>query len=198
MRDTFISGLSIIAAFLGLMSILAVLAFHYPEYLTTPQLRAVYEEHQVRLILYIGMIAATLFGVIGLFAGKQKRTALFGLTCLLLAWLAGGSDVPLDGPVRTASFYLSLDWVLLDLLLIATLFVSLERINRLKPVQPILREDWQIDLAHYVANHIFNGGMILLEEERATIGTQLREALPTKRGAAVIPSIGSLVDCQSG
>ena len=68
----------------------------------------------------------------------------------------------LDGPVRESNFYISLDWVLLDLIIIATLFINLELFFRLKKNQVILRSGWQVDLTHYVANHIFNGGLVYL------------------------------------
>ena len=47
-------------------------------------------------------------------------------------------------------------------MLIATLFINLELFFRLKPEQGILRRGWQVDLAHYVANHIFNGAIVFL------------------------------------
>jgi hypothetical protein len=40
-RESFLDGMAWLAAFLGVMSLLAVAAFHFPEYLTTPRLREV-------------------------------------------------------------------------------------------------------------------------------------------------------------
>ena len=161
-RQSFLDGMAWIAAFLGVMSMLAVLAFHYPEYLTSPRLRDVYSDYQVRTLLYAGMLLATILALLALFFSKRKRHALFGLVCVLLAWLAGGADVSYGDRVRDAEFYISLDWVLLDLFLIATLFTNLELFFRLKKDQGILRAGWQVDLTHYVANHIFNGGLVFL------------------------------------
>ena len=144
------------------MSVLGVLAFHFPEYLTTPRLREVYDVSQVRLLLHVGLLASTLVGFIALLCGGIKRYALLGMCCTLLAWIGGGPNVTIEGPVRTASFYISLDWVLIDLILIATLFMSIERVARLKPDQPVLRAGWCVDLTHYVVNHLANGGLIYL------------------------------------
>jgi sterol desaturase/sphingolipid hydroxylase (fatty acid hydroxylase superfamily) len=144
------------------MSILAVAAFHFPEYLTTPTLREHYQQYQVRTLLYSGLVLASILAPIGLFFSTQKRQALIGLTCVLLAWLAGGADVSYGDQVRDSRFYISLDWVLLDLTLIATLFINLELFFRLKPDQKILRRGWKVDLTHYVANHIFNGGIVFI------------------------------------
>ena len=161
-RQPFLDGMAWISAFLGVMSLLAVAAFHFPEVLTTPRLRQVYSENQVRTLLYAGMILASLLAPIALAFSNRKRLALLGMACVLLAWLAGGADVSYGGLVRDSRFYISLDWVLLDLVLIATLFINVELFFRLKKKQGILRRGWQVDLAHYVVNHIFNGGLVFL------------------------------------
>ena len=49
-RRSFLDGMAWVSAFLGVMSLLAVAAFHFPELLTTPQLREVYTEDQVFLL----------------------------------------------------------------------------------------------------------------------------------------------------
>lgn len=162
MLKSFINSCSFFAAFFGVVSLLGVLAFHFPEYLTTPRLRDIYSEPLMRFLLSIGLGAAIVFGVFGLINRIKKRYAVLGLSTAIISLLAGGANVPIDGPIRTASFYISLDWVLLDLTLIGILFISLEKIYRLRPEQHALRGGWQIDLKHYIANHIFNGAMIFV------------------------------------
>ncbi len=161
-RPSFLNGMAYISAFLGVMSVLAVTAFHFPEYLTSPVLRDVYDEQHVRTFLFAGMLLATILALIALFWSTSKRLAVLGLVCVLLAWMAGGVDVSLGSGVRESDFYISLDWVLLDLVIIAALFINLELFFRLKKEQVILRRGWQVDLTHYVANHIFNGGLVFL------------------------------------
>ena len=161
-RQSFLDGMAWIALFLGVMGLLAVIAFHFPEHLTTPALREIYSEQQVRTLLYAGLVLGSLLAPIALLFSRRKLHATVALACLVLAWLAGGANVPLDGPVRDARFYISLDWVLIDLVLIATLFINLELFFRLKKNQGVLRQGWQVDLAHYVVNHIFNGALVFL------------------------------------
>ena len=160
-RPSFLNGMAWLAAFLGVMSLLAVAAFHFPEYLTTPRLRAIYQEHQVRALLYVALATAGLLSLLGLLFSRLKLHALLGLTCVVVAFLAGGSEVPLDDPITQPRFYLSLDWVLLDLVFMAALFINVELFFRLKPEQGVLRHGWQVDLAHYVANHLFNGIIVV-------------------------------------
>jgi lathosterol oxidase len=161
-RKSFFNGMARISVFLGVMSILAVAAFHFPEYLTTPTLREHYEQHQMRALLYAGLVLASILASISLFFSEKKLHALVGLSCVMLAWLAGGADVSYGDQVRDSRFYISLDWVLLDLTIIATLFLNIELFFRLKKEQGVLRRGWKIDLTHYVANHIFNGAIVFL------------------------------------
>jgi lathosterol oxidase len=161
-RQSFLDGMAWIALFLGVMGLLAVIAFHFPEYLTTPALREVYQEAQVRTLLYAGLVLASILAPLALVFSQRKLHAAVGLVCVVLAWLAGGADVSYGYEVRDARFYISLDWVLLDLVLIATLFINLELFFRLKKDQGILRAGWQVDLTHYVVNHIFNGMLVYL------------------------------------
>jgi uncharacterized membrane protein YqjE len=161
-RRSFLNGMARISVFLGVMSLLAVAAFHWPEYLTTPALRQHYEQHQMRALLYAGLVLTSILASIALIFSEKKLHALAGLSCVLLAWLAGGADVSYGDQVRDSRFYISLDWVLLDLAIIATLFINIELFFRLKKDQGVLRGGWQVDLAHYVANHIFNGAIVFL------------------------------------
>lgn len=160
-RPSFVNGMVYIATFLAVMGFLGVLSFHFPQYLTTPKLREIYSEGQVRTLLFSGLMLGSLLAVAGVVFSSMKRLSLLALGILVVAWLAGGADVPLDGPVRSPRFYISLDWLLLDLLLIATLFINVELFFRLKRDQVILRREWQVDLAHYVANHLFNGLLVV-------------------------------------
>src|SRR6187431_2495143 len=46
----------VIALALGGLAVLSVLAFHFPEYLTTPDLRKKYDVNVLREILLVGMV----------------------------------------------------------------------------------------------------------------------------------------------
>ncbi|MBK6739394.1 MAG: sterol desaturase family protein [Haliea sp.] len=160
-RDSFLNGMARISVFLGVMSLLAVAAFHWPEYLTTPALREHYEQHQMRALLYTGLVLTSILASIALLFSAKKLHALVGLSCVLLAWLRR-RGCQLRRPGARFALHISLDWVLLDLAIIATLFINIELFFRLKKDQGVLRRGWQVDLAHYVANHIFNGAIVFL------------------------------------
>jgi lathosterol oxidase len=61
-----------------------------------------------------------------------------------------------------ASPHLGLDWFVLDLLLLALVFVPLERAFALAREQRILRVGWRTDLAHFFASHLLVQVLALL------------------------------------
>ncbi len=147
-----------ISLFLGLLSLGGVLCFLYPEALTMPELRQVYDVGLMRQILRASILASIGFGTIsvilaGAFGMTRKRLGVAGIFSALVALLLGGSDVQVQGPVQS-SVYLGLDYFVLTLLVLAGVFVPLERAFMLHE-QKILRPGWRGDLQHFFVSHVF-------------------------------------------
>ena len=92
-----ISG--VVALILSVLCLLGVAAFHFPQYLTTPELRQSYSPDLMRHILYWAMVltgALSLYNVI--FSRARWLAALaFGLLAITLA--LGGTTVQIE-PAR--------------------------------------------------------------------------------------------------
>ncbi len=67
----------------------------------------------------------------------RKRLGIAGLFFCAAAVLSGGSTVEVGG--GDAAFRVGLDWFILNLVLLALIFVPLERLFPLKPEQGIFR-----------------------------------------------------------
>lgn len=143
----------ILSVFLGSLGLLAVLCLHFPELLTTPELRAVYPMALVRTLIATGLAAALLLGGVALLGGRGRRLGALGVALALAAQLAGGAGVEVAEPVPR-SHHLGLDWFVLDLLLLVALAVPLERAFARLPEQPVFRRGWRTDLAHFFASHL--------------------------------------------
>lgn len=155
-------GLSsgVAALTLSILCFLGVLAFHFPQYLTTPELRHKYNPDIIRHIMFAAMVIA---GAISLLNVLFKRhRGLNGVAgALLLATLAlGGSHVPVaDFPDNTP--YIGLDWFILDLLGSTVIFAAIEKLFPLYKGQMIFRKEWQTDLVHFAVNHFIVGLALL-------------------------------------
>jgi sterol desaturase/sphingolipid hydroxylase (fatty acid hydroxylase superfamily) len=152
--DGRISGYLSIA--LGTLSVLAVLCFMFPDYLTTPSLRAGYDIPLMRVLLAAGMAFSAAFGLLTFLLNRQKRLGALGILLTAIAAYLGGSSVQV-GPRYDVSGYLGLDWFIVDLLASAIVFIALEKIVPLKRSQPILRPGFWHDGRYFIFNHLAIG-----------------------------------------
>jgi sterol desaturase/sphingolipid hydroxylase (fatty acid hydroxylase superfamily) len=150
----------VVALVLALACVMGVLAFHFPELLTTPQLRAVYDVDVLRRLLYWGMVVAGATALFNIVFGRVRWLSAAAFALVLLALALGGHSVPVSD-VKAGTPYIGLDWFVLDLLGSALIFVFLEKLLPLRREQPVFRPEWQTDLQHFFVNHLLVGFMLL-------------------------------------
>lgn len=151
---------AVISLSLAILCALGVLAFHYPQYLTTPELRKVYSVDTIRHILFTAMVIAGTLSLVNLILGRHRGVHSIAAILIALCWFGGGSHVPVnDFPDHTP--YIGLDWFILDLLGSTLIFVAIEKLFPLYKGQTLFRHEWQTDLIHFAVNH-FIVGLILL------------------------------------
>ena len=124
--------------FFGALGLGAVACLHYPELLTQVDLRARYPLPVMRALIQSSSAPAFSSACSRRCLRARKTLAVAGLILSLAALLLGGADVPIDGPLAGGSTW-GLDWFLLNLLLLATIFVPLERLFPLRPAQEVFR-----------------------------------------------------------
>jgi lathosterol oxidase len=173
---------------LGASSVLAVLCFHFPAVLTTPELRQLLPLPWVRRALAGAIALAFVLSALSLALRRRKALGSVGLACALAAVLLGGSGVPESAGVQQTVF-LGLDWFVLSALLTALVFVPLERAWPLRGEQRVLRAEWNTDLAWFAASHL---GVQLLAVLVVAPATALAGwiALPWLRAATAALPLG--------
>lgn len=151
---------TIAALGLGFLCLLGVLAFHFPEYLTTPELRHQYSVDVLRQAMFIALLVAGALSLANLVIGVRRNLNLLAFALVVIAVALGGSRVPVGNfPDNTP--YIGLDWFILDLLGSTLIFVAIEKLLPLRKGQPVFRREWQTDMKHFAVNH-FLVGLILL------------------------------------
>lgn len=149
-----------IAFTLAFLCLLGVLAFHFPEYLTTPELRHKYSVDALRTLLAVSLVAAGSLALANIIFRRCRSLNCSALAQVLLAVAMGGASVPVgDFPANTP--YIGLDWFILDLLGSTMIFVLIEKMFPLYKGQQLFRKEWQTDLVHFMVNH-FAVGLVLL------------------------------------
>jgi len=151
---------TVIALSLGFLCLLGVLAFHYPQYLTTPELRHKYSVDLLRHLLFGGLLIAGGISLGNVILNRRRNLNLIAFAMVIVATAMGGSRVPVENfPDHTP--YIGLDWFILDLLGSTLIFVAIEKLFPLYKGQAVFRKEWQTDLKHFAVNH-FIVGLILL------------------------------------
>jgi sterol desaturase/sphingolipid hydroxylase (fatty acid hydroxylase superfamily) len=154
-----ISG--IVSIVLGVASFLAVLCYLFPSYLTTKELRAAYDAVFLQKVLMYGMYTSLAFGMITFALNKNKRLGAIGIIITLLAYAAGGWEIPV-GPVTPSTFSIGVDWMIIAFLVSAMVFIFLEKILPLRKDQAIFRPDWGLDFTYFVFNHLLISVLLII------------------------------------
>ena len=167
-----------ISIFLAALSFLAVFCFKYPKVFTSPQFRAIYTGEQMKLLLIGVIIASFFFAVLSFILSKKKSYALVGIIIILGTIFIGGFTVQ-PSKVGPSSWYFGLDWLLLDLLLMAVIFVPIEMVWPKNKDQARFHEEWKTDLVYFVVSHLFIQffGVVVTTSVTTTFGTMGLEGL---------------------
>jgi sterol desaturase/sphingolipid hydroxylase (fatty acid hydroxylase superfamily) len=143
----------ILSAFFGILSFGGVLCLHFPQLLTSPELRLHYPMRTIRILIQCLIVAAFLLGVISSILRKKKILAVTGILSAIAATALGGSSVPINGTLHDG-FSVGLDWFCLDLLLMAIIYVPLERLWPQYPKQGTFRNQWILDVVYFMSTHL--------------------------------------------
>src|SRR5579862_4786035 len=143
----------VLSAFFGLLAFGAVVCLHFPQLLTSPELRPYYPMYLIRLLIQAVVVAAIILGVVSAMLRRKKVLALTGMLFALGATLLGGASVPInqslhDGPA------IGLDWFLLDMLLMTLIFSPIEVLWPAYPKQSVFRSEWLTDIVYFLSTHL--------------------------------------------
>ncbi len=143
----------ILSAFFGFLSFGGVLCLHFPRLLSSPELRPHYPMHTTRVLIQCLIVGAILCGVISSILRKKKILALTGMLLAIAATALGGSSVRINDNLQ-GGLGIGLDWFLLDMLLMAIIYVPLERLWPQYPKQGTFRNEWTLDVVYFMSTHL--------------------------------------------
>lgn len=173
---------------LGLSAVLGVLCLHFPGLLTWPQLRAVYGLWWVRPLIEGTIAVAFLLGLLSALLRERRVLGLTAMGLALAASLLGGADVEFTG-YGEGGWSLGLDWFVLNLLMLAVVFIPMERLFPHAPGQSVFRRGWTTDLAHFFVSHLLvQASTLLTLAPAAALGAWLVWP-PLQAWIAALPSI---------
>ncbi len=144
----------VLSTLFGLLAFGAVLCLHFPQILSTPELRTHYPMALLRMAIQIIIVAAILFGVVNAMLRKKKILGLTGMLLALAATLLGGASVPINGATLHGGASIGLDWFLLDMLLMTLLLSPIEVLWPAYREQSVFRSEWVLDVGYFLFTHL--------------------------------------------
>jgi lathosterol oxidase len=146
-----ISG--VLGVVLAALAVGAVLCLRYPALLTVPDARAYYPLPLVRFLVHACLVAGFGLGTLSVLLRRSKTLGLTALALATAATLLGGARAEI-GPLGDTAVYAGLDWFLLNVLVLALIFVPMERLFARRREQPIFRPEWRTDLVYFAVSHL--------------------------------------------
>jgi len=143
----------VLSAFFGLLALGAVVCLHFPQVLTSPELRHYYPMDIMRLLIQALIIGAIIFGVASAILRKKKILGLTGMLLALVATLLGGASVEINEPLHDGPA-IGVDWFLLDMLLMTMIFSPIEVLWPAYPKQSVFRSEWLLDIVYFLSTHL--------------------------------------------
>ncbi len=126
---------------------------HFPQLLTSPELRGYYPMPLVRMLIQWLIVGAIVLGVVSAMLRRKKVLALTGMVFALGATLLGGASVEINEPLHDGPA-IGLDWFLLDMLLMTLIFSPIEVLWPAYPKQNVFRDEWLLDIVYFLATHL--------------------------------------------
>lgn len=146
-----ISGyLSILFALVALGASLCLL---YPGYFTTAEFRDVYPSTLFRWVLFGCMIGAFCFAFSSFVLSRKNKLGLMGVLISTVAVIAGGHITEFD-QVDQSIIYLSVDWLLIDIIILSMIFIPIELFLPKRAEQTRFHLEWKTDVVYFVISHL--------------------------------------------
>jgi sterol desaturase/sphingolipid hydroxylase (fatty acid hydroxylase superfamily) len=143
---------AVISAFCGSLSFGAVVCLHFPQILTSPELRPHYPMAAIRILIQCLIVGAFMFGILASALRKKKTLAFTGMLLAVGATALGGSSVQINENLGNGPA-IGLDWFLLDMFLMAVIYVPLEALWPQYPAQGTFRKEWTLDVVYFMSTH---------------------------------------------
>ncbi|MES2727500.1 MAG: sterol desaturase family protein [Bacteroidota bacterium] len=142
-----------LSIFLSLLALGGVICFYFPEVFTTPEFREVYTAKSMKWLLTAVIILSFIFGLSNVLLSSKRTRGIVGIFIACITVVIGGFDVQ-GRAVEKANWHLGLDWLLLDLLLMAIIFIPIEMVFPKREEQDRFHTEWRTDLIYFTISHL--------------------------------------------
>ncbi len=142
-----------LAIFLAIICLGATICAYFPEYLTTSEFRELYTPNFIKWMFLSVLVLSFLFSLTSFLLSKKTKLGFLAIIILAMSiFLASG--LPEITEIESKSFTIGLDWLLLDILLSAVIFIPIELFLPKRLEQTKFHPEWRTDLVYFVIGHL--------------------------------------------
>lgn len=143
-----------LSIFLSLVSLGAVICAYFPEYLTTADFRNMYHPQMIKWSVLGCLVLSFGFALTSFLLSKKTSYGLFSILIIAFSILLG-TNLPETHEIESKAFSIGLDWLLIDILVSAIIFIPIELFLPKRTEQSKFHSEWRTDLVYFIFGHLF-------------------------------------------
>ena len=143
-----------LSIFLAIVSLGFVICAYFPDVFTTKDFREIYNPQIVKWSILAVLILSFVFAFTSFILSKKKRYG-FVSTIIIAATIFLGSALPEGSGIQDKAFTIGLDWLLIDVLVSAIVFIPIELFLPKRLNQSKFHSEWRTDLVYFIVSHLF-------------------------------------------
>lgn len=156
-----------LSIFLAIVCFGATICAYFPEYLTTLDFRELYKPEYIKWAFLVVLTLSFGFALTSFILSKKTKLGFLGIIIIAISiFLATG--LPEYNNIESKSFTIGMDWLLIDILISAVIFIPIELFLPKRIHQTKFHEEWRTDLVYFIISHLFiqfSGVLIKLPAE---------------------------------
>lgn len=142
-----------LSIFLAVVSLWFVICAYFPELFTTKDFREIYNPQIIKWSILGVLISSFIFAFVSFILSKKKRYG-FVSTLIITATIFIGSALPETSGIQNQSVTIGLDWLLIDILVSAIVFIPIELFLPKRLEQSKFHSEWRTDLVYFIISHL--------------------------------------------
>lgn len=142
-----------LSVFLAVICFGTTICAYFPEYLTTADFRELYKPQCIKWGFLVVLALSFLFALASFILSKKTKYGFFAIL-IIAASIFLASGLPEYQRIESKSFTIGMDWLLLDILISAFIFIPMELFLPKRKEQTKFHTEWKTDLVYFIISHL--------------------------------------------
>jgi len=142
-----------LSIFLAVLCVGATICAYFPAYLTTEDFRELYKPGYFKWVFLIVLSVSFGFALTSFLLSKKTKLGFIAILFIGASILLA-SGLPEQQEIASKRFTIGMDWLLLDILISAIIFIPIELFLPKNLEQTKFHDEWKTDLVYFIISHL--------------------------------------------